>query len=258
MTTLSEASTPTADGELDVPAGWRQGRGAYGGLVIASLVRAIEQRVADPARRVRSVTAELVAPVDAERATIQVDVLREGNNVSIVRASLHQQGELRAHAVAVVASTRRDAIAWQDLRPPNAPAWRNLHPTPMRGAYPEFTHHFEYRLVEGVPLGGGPARTVGWINARDAGPLRDAGYIAAIVDAWWPAALVRFTTMRPMVTVAYTLDIVAGIDGLDPDAPLLYRGTAPVSADGYCLETRELWGEDGRLIAINQQTFAIF
>jgi len=31
----------------------------------------------------------------------------------------------------------------------------------------------------------------------------------------------------------------------------------PVCADGYFLETRELWGEDGRLLAINQQTFAI-
>ena len=47
------------------------------------------------------------------------------------------------------------------------------------------------------------------------------------------------------------------LDGLDPMAPLLYRATAPVCADGYCLETRELWGEDGRLVATNQQTFAI-
>jgi acyl-CoA thioesterase len=43
----------------------------------------------------------------------------------------------------------------------------------------------------------------------------------------------------------------------DPDAPLLYRATAPVCADGYYLETRELWGADGRLVAINHQTIAI-
>ena len=42
---LTILTTPTpagADYTLDVPAGWRQGRGAYGGFTIASLVRAIE------------------------------------------------------------------------------------------------------------------------------------------------------------------------------------------------------------------------
>ena len=63
--------------------------------------------------------------------------------------------------------------------------------------------------------------------------------------------------MRPIGTIAYTLDIVDGAAGLDPDAPLLYRGTVAVAGDGYFLETRELWGEDGRLVALNHQTFAV-
>lgn len=62
---------------------------------------------------------------------------------------------------------------------------------------------------------------------------------------------------RPMATIAFTLDIAGGLDGLDPDAPVLYRAAAPVCTDGYVLETRELWGSDGRLVAINQQTFVI-
>ncbi len=46
-TTLSDLSTPKLAGdrhELHVPEGWAQGRGAYGGLVVASLIRAIEER----------------------------------------------------------------------------------------------------------------------------------------------------------------------------------------------------------------------
>ena len=61
-----------------------------------------------------------------------------------------------------------------------------------------------------------------------------------------------------MATLAFTLDIVGGAAGLAPDAPLLYRATAPVCTDGYALETRELWTADGRLVAINQQTFVVF
>ncbi len=264
---LSDVSTPRLAGdrhELDVPGGWAQGRGAYGGLVIASLIRAIEERTDDVARKVRSVTAELAGPVVKGASEITVELLRAGSSVSTVRAALSQSGEVKAHAVAVLAKSRPGAgpVAWQDLTAPEAPSWRTIEPTLIEPAEtsftaPEFTQHFEYRVVEGVPLSGGPARTVGWIRSRLPGGKRDAAHVAAVIDAWWPAALVRFTQPRPLATIVSTLDIVAGLDGLDPEAPLLYRGTVPVCADGYFLETRELWGEDGRLVAINQQTFVV-
>jgi len=60
---LGDASTPIGD-RLVVPPGWRQGRVAFGGLVVGSLVRAIKQRIADPARAVRTVTAELPGPLE--------------------------------------------------------------------------------------------------------------------------------------------------------------------------------------------------
>ena len=264
---LSDLSTPKLAGdrhELDVPEGWRQGRGAYGGLVVASLVRAIEGRTGDPARKVRSVTAELPSPVDAGPSQIEVEILKRGSSVTMARAQLSQASVIKAHAVAVLAATRRGAgpLGWQELAAPEAPSWRTLEASPNgpdQSGFtpPEFTQHFEYRVVDGVPFSGGAARTVGWIRARAPGGLRDAAHIAAVIDAWWPAALVRFTQPRPLATIVYTLDVVAGLDGLDPEAPLLYRGTVPVCADGYFLETRELWGEDGRLVAINQQTFAV-
>ncbi|MGE0395783.1 MAG: acyl-CoA thioesterase [Kofleriaceae bacterium] len=262
---LDELTRPTrvATGEgratfsLDVPAGWRQGRGAFGGLCIASLVRAIEATVADPARRVRSVTAELPGPVDAGAADIAVEILRAGNAVTTARAVLSQANGIKSHAVAVVAATRKSAdAAWQDLAPPSAPAWSELAAVPDLG-FPEFARHFEYRIVEGIPGSSGASRAIGWVRARDPGAARDSAYIAAMCDVWWPASLVRFDRMRPAATIAYTLDIVGTLEGLDPEAPLLYRGVVPVMRDGYFLETRELWGSDGRLIAVNHQTFAL-
>lgn len=264
MATLSELCTPRPVGdryELDVAPGWRQGRGAFGGLVVAALVRAIEHRLADPARIVRSVTAELPGPVEHGTVDIAVEMLRHGKNVSTLRASLSQHGEIRSHAVAIVGASRASTagIAWNELARPAPPPWRDLACMPMAGPgpWPEFAQHFEYRVVDGIPMTGGAPRALGWLRAREPGPERDAGYIAAMIDAWWPTAYVRWTAPRPMATIAFTLDIVGGFDGLDPAAPLIYRAASPVCADGFFLETRELWGEDGRLIAINQQTFAI-
>jgi acyl-CoA thioesterase len=223
---------------IEIAAGWRQGRGAFGGLTVGEMIRAAEAAVGDPARKVRTVTAELFAAVDAGPAEVTVEVLRTGHSVSVVRVLL-AQAEAKAHAVVLLGAHRPGAgpAGWQTLTPPESTPWRQLAPTELSGtAFPEFAAHYEYRFIEGAPFTGGDvARTV----------------------AWYPAAMVRLAGPRPMATIAYTLEVVGGVDGLDPDAPLLYRGTVPVCADGYFLETRELWGEDGRLVALNHQTFAI-
>lgn len=262
MVSLSDVCTPRPVGdryELDVVPGWRMGRGAFGGLVVAALLRAIEHRIADPARTVRSVTAELPGPVEHGTVDITVDILRRGNNVSTLRAAITQAGEIRSHAVAVVAAGRGGSSApgWNDLVRPEAPPWREVVASPPQGPppRPEFAQHFEYRVVEGVP-GAGGTRALGWLRARDPGPRLDAGYIAAMIDAWFPVAFIRLAA-RPMATIAFTLDIAGRVDDLDPAEPLLYRATAPVCSDGYAFETRELWSPDGRLIAINHQTFVI-
>ncbi|HVK83571.1 MAG TPA: thioesterase family protein [Kofleriaceae bacterium] len=252
--------TRTSDGyRLEVAAGWRQGRGAYGGLVVASMVRAIEARIADPARKLRSLTAELPGPLETGSADLAVDVLRAGSSVTTARAAISQRGEVKAHAVAVLGATRKasDGVGWQDLVPPQAPGWREVAPTPFTAPFPEFAQHFEYRVIEGIPMSGAAARTLGWIRPRERGVLSEAAFLAGTIDAWFPAVLVRLPQMRPIGTIAYTLEIVGSLEGLDPDAPLLYRATVPVLAEGYFLETRELWGEDGRLLALNHQTFAV-
>jgi acyl-CoA thioesterase len=263
MTTLRELATPRPDGDhyaLDVPAGWRQGRGAFGGLVVGALVRAIEDHVGDPARAVRAVTAELPGPVAAGPAAIAVHALRTGKHVSTVRAELTQAGEVCAHAVAILGAARAagTAPAWVDLAPPRALAWAELPVTAIdagRGG-PEFAQHFEYRIVEGVPQAGGAGRALGWIRPRVPGPAFDAAYLAALIDAWWPCALIRLPVMRPMATIAFTLEVI-GPGPADPAAPLLYAARSPVCTDGYARETRELWTADGQLVATNHQTFAI-
>jgi len=264
MTTLTTVTTPTRAGDrftLDVPAGWRQGRGAYGGFTIAALIRAIEQHVGDPTRVTRSVTAELPAPVETGAADITVEILRAGNRLTAARAAIVQGGAVRGHAVAILAAARAaaDVATWRDLAPPDAPPWRDVPVAAMPpGMSPEFTQHLEYRIAVGLPIAtGAPARTIGWVRPRVRCDVRDAGYAASLIDAFYPSAFTKIPATRPCATIAFTLELLGSFDGLDPDAPLLYRGTSPVGTDGYFVETRELWGEDGRLLAINHQTFAV-
>ncbi|HEY5945127.1 MAG TPA: hypothetical protein VIV40_06535, partial [Kofleriaceae bacterium] len=145
---------------------------------------------------------------------------------------------------------------WRDLTRPESPPWQSCAAMPADGPFPEFAKHFEYRVVAGVPFGGGAAQAIGWVRPREPGAARDAAFLAAMVDVWWPAMLAREKTMRPLATIAFTLEIV-GEPGELGDEPLLYRGTVPIAGDGYFFETRELWTADGRLLALNHQTFAV-
>jgi acyl-CoA thioesterase len=259
VATLHEVTTPAPDGTLTVREGWRQGRGAYGGLTIAAAIRAIEQRVADPRRTVRTVTAEIPGPTLAGTAKFAVEILRSGNSLTVARAALAQGSEVTTHAVAVLAATRDipDPPAWRDLVLPEAPPASSVAPLRTDGPFPEFVQHFEYRLVSGVPYSGSAAaQTIGWVRARDPGTPRDAAFLAAMIDAWWPASLARAKAPRPLATIGFTLELVGDASSVG-DAPLLYRGTVPIAGDGYFLETRELWTGDGHLLALNHQTFAV-
>jgi acyl-CoA thioesterase len=273
VATFAAVSTPVRDGDnsftLDVPDGWQQGRGAFGGLIFAALIRAMEAVLADigpdapaaPSRvaRLRSLTGALPGPTEVGPAPITVEVLRRGSALTTLAARVVQAGEVRAHAVGVF-GTARAPVTWQTQRPPEMPPWHEVPVVPSGpgGFTPAFLQHWELRLVGPVPFSrGSEARCAGWVRARDPGPARDAAYIAAYADAFWPAAYAVLPAPRPMATVGYTLELIEPIDDLDPDAPLYYQASAPAAIDGFTYELRELWGADGRLVARNHQTFVI-
>jgi len=256
---LQEVTTPI-DHAITVDDTWLQGRGAYGGLTVAALVRAIEARVADPRRRVRSVTAELPAPTPVGANRIDAEILRSGNQVTTARATIRNGDVVSGHAVAVLAASRETGgdVAWRHLEPPVLPAWTELAPAPMSGpGVASFAQHFELRVVTGIPFTSGEPVTTGWVRAREPGELRDAAYVAAMIDVWYPGFMVSLRAPRPLATIAYTLELFDSLDGLDPVVPLAYRGTVPVCGDGYFVETRELGGSDGRPGPRNHQPFAI-
>ena len=249
----------------DVPDGWQQGRGAFGGLVIGNLVSAIvASDVADPAegarpRTLRSLTAELCGPVPVGESTIRVECLRAGTGVTTLAARLEHEGEVLAHAVGVLGRRRAEGTDFCDVPRPTMPPWREVEPVPLRAPFaPTFAQFFEFRPLGALAFSGGAdAVTSGWVRPLDPGPVRGVAYVAALVDAWWPAMLTRFTEPRPIGTIAFTLELLDDLAGLDAEAPLFHSARVIAARGGYMVELRELWGEDGRLVALNQQTIAI-
>lgn len=239
----------------EVPDGWQQGRGAFGGLVLAALLRAMEAVEPDRSRRTRSLTGDLCGPVQPGPAELVVDVLRRGNNLSNLDVRMYQNGEVQARASAVLSAAKADARMPAAHRRPDAPAFDALAEMVLRPPEaPVFTPHFEYRSAAASPFEPGPGGSLGWLRLRRAPPRIDAPALLALLDAWWPA--IFDGRPRPMATVNFTAEILVAPEELDPSVPLLYRGRVAGLHEGFCVEFRELWHGD-RPVALNQQTFAI-
>ncbi len=253
--TAASALVDNATGfSWDVPDGWQQGRGAFGGLVLATLLRAIERSEPDAARYTRSLTGDLCGPVLPGPAEIVVEVLRRGNNLSNIDARLRQSGEVQARASAVLSAPKAVAALSQPPRPPPIPAYHDL---PELGLAPPigpvFTPHFEYRSAGSFERSDG-ANTLGYLRMRDPPSVMDAPAVIAMLDAWWPAIFQGVP--RPMATVSFTAELLIAPATLPPGAPLIFRGRVAALHDGFCVEFRELWHAT-TLVAMNQQTFAI-
>jgi acyl-CoA thioesterase len=262
LTTLDQVLTARRVDEqfdsLTIPPGFGQGKATFGGLSVGACVRSLQSRITNEARKLRSVSAQLVGAPQPGEAQIQVRLLRESATVQTLCADLEQDGKLMAHVVGVFANNRSVPDCWNFISPPPAPHWQTVEPLKTDNSQvPEFTRHFEYRSIGPLPYAGSAEDPLGYIRPSISCKVRDGAYWACLIDAWWLAALGRFGDLRPAVTLTYTTELHWPEVDLESDDPVLHVGKTLVSREGYSLETRELWTTDGRLVSTGTQVVAI-
>ena len=206
-----------------------------------------------PGRKLRSVQAELMGAPRPGPCAIAVRALRESRHTTTLAAELTQDGQVTTHAVMLYAEARAELAP---IRPAIAlDGHDDLIALPIGMPFaPEFTQHFEYRVAEGMIYSGTPGgRTRGWVSPRRPPVVGDDRLLMLLADAWWVAALVALARPRPAATVQFALDVHGDFTGIDPGGPYFHRGEVVALTDGWSSETRELWGPDGRLLALNRQ-----
>lgn len=240
---------------VEVPEGWQQGRGAFGGLAIGFAVRAMEE--VESTRPLRVLTAELPGPLMVGEAQVEVLELRRGSGTTALEAHVRQGDAVCARVSGIFGREREDKRSWMPERPAMGD-WRSLPPLDSAAVPPPFARAFEYRLAGFPPFCSAPeARTEGWIGLRGGVCALGPAEIAALADAFWPACFATQTGPRPMATIAYTLHLLEGSGQLTSAEPLFYRARCEVASSGFLFEMRELWTADGKLVAINPQTFVV-
>jgi len=241
-----------------IPDQWQQGKGAFGGVVVGLLSRALLSHEAAAGRPLRSLSAEICAPAQPVASTIEVSVLRQGMSMSFLDARLLQKGVLVAHATACVGKGRDLAVNTFAPPSPARPDWRELPVAPIAPPLgPVFAQKYEFRLTGPLPFSGAKEPSAaGFIREREPPAVLDTPAMLGLLDTFWPAAMALESAPRPMVTVGYTAQLLVDPATLAVDEPLYYQARGVATGDTYFVEMRELWSGD-RVVALNQQTFAV-
>ena len=259
----------------DLPETWLQGRGVWGGLILAGAVRAAELVVSNynpdvPVPSVRSVSGAMAAPLLAGRARLVTRVIRRGSAVTTIGVDLINSptNEIAATTNVVIAGPRVTALdvggpAWE-IAPPDDVAAALLRGVPdvpdadTAGLAPEFFQHLAVRPIQGYPGQQDPtATTLGWLRLIDENHTADAAWLAAMTDAWWTMSQVGTDGRRPVATVSFHTDLIADPTALDPSDYLLHVGRTYGARAGYVSESRELWTRQGTIAARMSQVVAV-
>jgi hypothetical protein len=238
-----------------VPDRWQQGKGAFGGVVIGMLARAMG--ATERGRRLRSLSAELCAPAMPGPARIAVDVLRRGGSMTFLEARLVQEAAVVARASGSFASARNVAPAGIVAPAIAIPRWQDAPVVAAEGLGPAFAQHYEFRLTGPTPFAGSTEpRASGFVRPKNVPAAYDAPAVCALLDAWWPTAYTLASGPRGVATVGYTMQLLTDPKSIPVSEPLYYSALGVEEDENFFVEMRELWSGHRR-IAMNQQTFVL-
>ncbi len=256
----ASAIRPVSPGvfEAEVPDGWQQGRGAFGGLVFGLLARAMEMFNADATRTLRTLSGDIAGPVIPGPVRLEPEMLRRGNNQSNVQARLRQGDAVLAVARSVFSAPRRIPVPPFEREPPERADWDQILVIPVEPPFgPDFARAYEYRSTGPMPFAGGRiAETAGYVRERLPAQRRDAPNMIGLLDAWWPTLFSIDETFRSVATISWMAELLVDPTLMDSGERLFHTARMVALSDGFFVELRELWSGD-TCVAMNQQTFAV-
>lgn len=236
--------------------GWWVVRGPHGGYISSILLRALTERLDDPARHIRSFTTHFTAAPKEEPLTITTSVDREGRSMSFLSVRMEQAGMVVATALAAF-SEPWTGFEFDDAPMPEVPTPEQSFEIPKTGEnIPAFLGNFDMRACFGsLPFTGHHEAVVGGWYRLNEPQVADAIVMATLLDAWAPAVFPKATEMVVCPTIDLTMHFRTPlpVDGATPDDYYLGRFSSKLSRQGFFEEDGELWSSDGSLIAQSRQ-----
>lgn len=246
---------------LTIPKSWTQGRTLFGGLSAALLYEAIKLRVRND-RVLRSLTTNFVGPLEPDITfEIQVQILREGKNVTQVTAQAIQHEQVAVFCQACFGTYRDSKVRVDNQTQHNMTLPKKAKFIPqIPNVTPKFLKHIDLALVEGgLPFTGKKtARTCGWMRFTDTPQQATDAHLIALIDAWPPTILQMLRWPAPASTMSWNLEFIHPHQPVAADDWFAYQADTRQAVDGYCHSEANIWDARGELVAISRQIIAVF
>ena len=251
------ASTPQPDGDdfrIVYESNWVQGRGIYGGLIFATLIRALEHSALF---EVRNLSVELAAPVLPDKeCLIQCMLMRRGALTAFYSFRIYQDNEVCVFGSAMTGADRKTTTHNTFIDPPSMRPY-DSQAAIQSALMPPFSHQLEYKMAHGhPPFSGQKPHSGGWISFRNPGSQHDKAMSVALSDAWWPSYMSQINQLRAMGTVSFCAHFVEDPNHFEANPVQLICETSH-STEGYLSERNRLWGPNGRLLVDAVQRIAV-
>jgi acyl-CoA thioesterase len=238
------------------PEHWFVARGPNGGFLAAVAARAAEAAAGRPLRSLslHFVAAPAVGPID-----VAVTLEREGRRYTAASIRLEQDGAPMTLALATLGELSEEGAEWDAAPAPVATPVSETERISLEQAnVPAFMRNYDMRWADVTSPDGETGLNVpgsgGWIRTSEP-RLLDAPLVAAMTDAWVPAAFVALGRFGYAPTLDLTIHIRRPLPpaGMAPEDFVLARFTSRLAVAGVWEENGELWTPGGELLAQSRQ-----
>jgi acyl-CoA thioesterase len=267
-------STPRAGapGTYDgmIPLAW-QIMDAFGGMTMATALRAMQDGLARPELRLVSASTTFIERVPCGPVTIDVEVLRSGRRIAQVAGRLRagDSDAVALHSHAVFGIDHDQDHALQDVQFPDVPPPDECDPPPPQPddddsrpwGHINCHDQNDWRPATGIApwlptYGKGEPRLAAWARLLKEPLLADGSYdpisLAFFADQIGSAVGQGLGPTDPYMTLSLQIDVRF----IAPPATswVLQDAEAWHVGDGYAWGPTKLWGLDRRLLAVATQT----
>lgn len=239
---------------------WNQGRGAFGGVLGATIGKAIEQ--VSPGLPLRTLSMQMCAPAAGD-LVVEVREERQGSATRFFSARILNEDGVCTLATAMLGRPRADDADFDHVEAPELPhpsvlqdVFRAFGGGPMPGV-PAFTEHFEFRMASGIPYTGqAVAHSTGWVRPRAPQAL-SSHLLLALLDTWPLAVLPTLSRPRPVASISIHQQLFPPFPAGAPEAFYGVDMRSELNRDGYVDQQTSLFSEDGRLLGRSTQLVAV-
>ena len=245
--------------ETRIHSSWMQGRASFGGLVAALGVEALQQTL-DTAIPLRTAQVAFIGPVGDGPLRIETRILRQGRNVTSMRADLIQGEQVACTVMACFGASRDSVLSVPAATRPEVKGPDESYNFPrVEGLTPKFLDHFDIRLAEGDrPFTSGKNTHHGiWVRFNDPGPASMA-HLIAIADTPPPIPLSMLSAPANGSSLTWSLEFLT--DDIQANAHEWWYVRAELTqcSQGYNQQRYSIWSPSGQAVALANQVMTVF